>query len=156
MIFALVGTHEQQFDRLVRALDDLDTDEARIVQYGYSTYRPANCAAHKFLPFDDVRRYMEAADVVITHAGTGSVMFALSLGKRPIVAPRYAKFGEHVDDHQLQLVDSLMEDGLVVPYLDGDSLEQRIEEVKSHEQDNRAIEPDQSLVADLKRIIDES
>lgn len=151
----MVGTHEQQFDRLVKALDELDTTEERIVQYGYSGYKPVNCVAHQFLPFEDVRKYMTEASVVITHAGTGSVMFALSLGKRPIVAPRYQKYGEHVDDHQLELVASLDADGLIVPFLDGDSLDTRVQEVLASTQGDRAIEPDHRLVEELQKIINQ-
>ena len=149
----MVGTHEQQFDRLVQVLDELDTQEERIVQFGYSTYKPAHCQAYQFLPFEEVRKYMTEASVVITHAGTGSVMFALSLGKRPIVAPRYQKYGEHVDDHQLELVASLEGDGLIVPYFDGDRLEDRVQEVLASKQGDRAIEPDPRLVEQLQKII---
>ncbi|MEH6591221.1 MAG: glycosyltransferase [Halioglobus sp.] len=156
MIFAMTGTHEQQFDRLVKALDNLKTDEPRIVQFGYSEYKPDNCEAYKFLEFEQVKSYMLDADVVITHSGTGSVMLALSLGKLPIVAPRYARLGEHVDDHQLQLVKTLEADGLVVPYYEGDSLEVRIQEALKHEKSTRKIEPDPRLVADIRAIIDQS
>ena len=154
MIFAMVGTHEQQFDRLLRTLDELDIDEQRIVQYGYSKYEPANCEAYKFLSFDQVKEYMVNAGTIITHAGTGSVMLALSLGKLPIVAPRYRKYREHVDDHQLQMVTTLQQDGLIVPYLDGDSLSERIEEALNHMKSKRRIEPDPRLISELRNIIE--
>ena len=97
---------------------------------------------------------MTDADVVVTHAGTGSVMLALSLGKIPIVAPRYARLGEHVDDHQHQLVEALVESGLVVPWREGESLADRVAEVRSRAQGGRKIEPDPRLVADLRAIIE--
>ena len=153
MIFTMVGTHEQQFDRLVRAVDTLETDEQRIIQYGYSAYEPVSSEAHEFLPFDEVKRYIQDANVVITHSGTGSVMLALSLGKLPIVAPRYKKYGEHIDNHQLQLVQDLEEDGMVVPYYEGDDLNERINEALDKMDTVRKIEPDPRLVAELNRII---
>lgn len=153
MIFTMVGTHEQQFDRLVRSVDLLDTDEQRIIQYGYSTYQPVNAETSEFIPFDEVKRYIQEANIVITHSGTGSVMLSLSLGKLPIVAPRYKKYGEHIDDHQLQLVQDLEADGMVVPYYDGDDLNERINEALEKMESVRKIEPAPELVAELNRII---
>jgi len=149
----MVGTHEQPFNRLVQVVDTLETDEQRIIQYGYSSYTPASSKGYDFLPFDDVKRYIQDADIVITHSGTGSVMLALSLGKLPIVAPRYKKYGEHIDNHQLQLVQGLEEDGMIVPYYDGDDLRERIVEVLGKMETVRRIEPSPELVAELHRII---
>lgn len=154
MIFLMVGTHEQQFDRIVKAVDELEAEEQKIIQYGYSSYRPVNSDGHDFLPFDRVKQHMLDASVIITHAGTGSVMLALSLGRRPIVVPRYKRFGEHIDDHQLQLVETLMEDGLIVPLFEGDDLQGRIHEVRSAGKEHRKIEPDSRLVGELRMIID--
>ena len=149
----MVGTHEQPFDRLVREVDSLKTGERRIIQYGYSTYTPTSSEGSDFLTFDEVKGYIQDADVVITHSGTGSVMLALSLGKLPIVAPRYRKYGEHIDDHQLQLVQGLVEEGMVVPYYDGDDLGKRIAEVLDKMKAVRGIEPAPELISELERII---
>ena len=153
MIFAMVGTHEQQFDRMVRAVDELNTDEKRIIQYGYSEYVPVNAEGYKFLDFDDVKNYMLEASAVITHGGTGSVMLALSLGKIPIVAPRYKQHGEHVDNHQIQLIQALVDDGLIIPFYDGDSMQERIQEAESMTSGARKIEPDERLVSALRDYI---
>ncbi len=106
MIFATVGTHEQPMDRLLRALDTLPdhaapTDEAIVVQSGWCTYVAQRCVTTKLLPFDEVQRLMREARIVVTHGGPASIMQALSHGKVPIVVPRQAAFGEHVDDHQV-------------------------------------------------------
>ena len=47
---------------------------------------------------------MEKANIVITHGGTGAIIGAVKKGKKVIAVPRLAKYGEHVDDHQLQLI----------------------------------------------------
>jgi UDP-N-acetylglucosamine transferase subunit ALG13 len=155
LIFTTVGTHEQQFDRLVKAVDNLDTTHERVVQFGYSTYKTRHCKAEKFLPFEAVRDYILSADVVITHSGTGSVMLALSLGKKPIVAPRYKSLGEHVDDHQLQLAQQLESEDLIVPYYEGDELGARIRQILSGATLSRNIETDVRLIQDLKQYIDQ-
>ncbi|MFK7740403.1 MAG: glycosyltransferase [Planctomycetota bacterium] len=154
MIFVVTGTHEQPFDRLLRAVDGLATAEQRVVQVGNCSYAPQNCDVHEFLAFDAVQQLMREADVVITHAGTGSAMLALSVGKLPVVAPRYACHGEHIDDHQLQLVNALVGDGMAVPYLDGDDLEARIEAARAADAGRRAIQPDRALLDALRGMVD--
>lgn len=55
-----------------------------------------------------------AADVVISHAGVGSALTALRCGKRPILVPREAWRGEHVDDHQIQIATELADRDLAL------------------------------------------
>jgi len=153
LILALVGTHEQPFDRLLRAVDELPTDQRRVVQTGHSAYAPDHCEAHAFLPFEEVKRLMSEASVVITHAGTGTVMLALSLGRKPVVVPRLRRFHEHVDDHQLQLVESLAEDGMVIPWLPGEDLSARVAEAQAATA-TRAIRPADALVEHLAGIVE--
>ena len=44
---------------------------------------------------------MQKADIIITHGGPATFMSAITNGKKPIVVPRQEKFGEHVNDHQV-------------------------------------------------------
>jgi UDP-N-acetylglucosamine transferase subunit ALG13 len=113
MIFVTVGTNETPFDRLVRAVDALDRDDV-FVQYGSSAVRPTRAQGVDFLPFEDLVERVRAADVVVTHAGAGSVLVAIANGKRPIVMPRLHRFGEAVDDHQLWFARRFEEHGLAV------------------------------------------
>ncbi len=105
MIFVTVGTHEQQFDRLIKAVDKLVEDkvitEEVIIQTGYSTYEPKYCKWSKLLPYKDVVKNVEQARIVITHGGPSSFIMPLQIGKTPIVVPRQKKYDEHVNDHQL-------------------------------------------------------
>jgi beta-1,4-N-acetylglucosaminyltransferase len=104
MIFVTVGTNEARFDRLLRAVAELDVDEEVIVQHGHSSpVGPRRAQLVDFLPFDDMVATIRRARIVITHAGVGSIMVALANERRPIVLPRLAANGEAVDDHQLQL-----------------------------------------------------
>lgn len=67
----------------------------------------------EFMPFDEVVATMTRADSVVCHAGVGSIMTALQLGHTPVVLPRLARHGEHVDDHQLDIARRFAERGLV-------------------------------------------
>jgi UDP-N-acetylglucosamine transferase subunit ALG13 len=115
VIVVTVGTHHQPFTRLIRALPSLPSDEL-VVQYGHSPSPPRRSAreAIPFLAYDRLAALMDAADVVVTHAGVGSVLTALRMGHTPIVVPRLERFDEHVDDHQVELTQSLEETGRVI------------------------------------------
>lgn len=104
MIFVTVGTHEQQFNRLIQYIDRLKgsgviTDEV-IMQTGFCTYEPVNCIWSKLLPYHEMQKNIEDARIVITHGGPSSFIAPLQIGKIPIVVPRQKQFGEHVNDHQ--------------------------------------------------------
>ena len=104
MIFVTVGTHEQQFNRLIKAVDDLVADgtikEEVIIQKGYSDYEPKHCKTYRLIGYKDMQKYLDEARIIITHGGPASFMAALERGKTPIVMPRLKRYGEHVNDHQ--------------------------------------------------------
>ena len=103
MIFVTVGTHEQQFNRLIEYMDKwaIENDEEVIIQTGYSTYEPKNCNWQKLFSFQEMCKYVDDARIVITHGGPSSFIAPLQIGKTPIVVPRRYKFNEHVNDHQV-------------------------------------------------------
>lgn len=135
MVFVTVGTHEQPFDRLVRAVDALvadgTLDEEVFVQTGYCTYEPENCGWQRFVPAPEMRERMEEADVVVTHGGPSSFIEAMAAGKVPVVVPRYERYGEHVNDHQKAFVRLVAErQGGIVPVYDVADLAAAIEEAR--------------------------
>lgn len=113
MIFVTVGTHEQPFNRLIMKLDELvaggTIQEEVVIQTGYSTYEPTYCKSLEFLTYQQMWEYVRKARIVITHGGPSSFIMPLQIGKIPIVVPRQAKFGEHVNDRQLDFVNQVAE-----------------------------------------------
>ena len=103
MIFVTVGTHEQQFNRLVEYMDKWAAkhEEDVVIQTGYSTYEPKNCVWQKLFSYQEMSKKVAAARIVITHGGPSSFIAPLQIGKIPIVVPRNHKFGEHVNNHQI-------------------------------------------------------
>lgn len=108
MIFITVGTHEQQFNRLIKEMDDLKGSgaiaEDVVIQIGYSTYEPVNCCWSKFFSYNEMIAKVNQARIVITHGGPASFLMPLQVGKVPIVVPRIHAFNEHVNDHQVEFV----------------------------------------------------
>jgi UDP-N-acetylglucosamine transferase subunit ALG13 len=114
VIFVTVGTDRAPFDRLLNAVEALQTEDEIVVQHGASDVRPANARCVDFLPFDEWVDHVRRADIVITHGGVGSIMVALMNGKRPVVVPRLKRFREAVDDHQQAFGRRFGADGHVV------------------------------------------
>ena len=120
MIFVTVGTHEQPFDRLIKEIDNLKNDgtiqEDVIIQTGFSTYEPKCCKWSKLLPYQQMVKNVEDARIVITHGGPASFIMPLQIGKIPIVVPRQYKYGEHVNDHQVEFARNVAERmGTIIP-----------------------------------------
>lgn len=130
MIFVTLGSQKFQFNRLLKAVDELDTDEEIFAQIGYSDYKPQNYKYEEFLDREEFAAWEQKADIVITHGGTGAIIGAVKKGKKVIAVPRLAKYGEHVDDHQIQLIKQFKDLDLIYACMDGD-LQKALEVVKN-------------------------
>lgn len=130
MIFIVLGSQKFQFNRLLKAVDELKTDEEIFAQIGYSDYKPVNYSYKEFLDRDEFAEVMSKADVVITHGGTGAIIGAVKKKKKVIAVPRLSIFGEHVDDHQIQLIEQFKELDLIYVCEDMD-FEKALEIVKN-------------------------
>lgn len=122
LIFVTVGNAVQGFDRLLMAVEEMKSsilNNADIfVQYGNSRIIPNNCSSVAFMSRDEFDEFIANASIIITHGGEGSIMKCLQAGKRPIVVPRQKIFGEHVNDHQFELVRRLETQDRVVAVYD--------------------------------------
>ena len=116
MIFITLGSQKFQFNRVLKVVDDLvvnGLDDDIFAQIGYSDYKPHYYEYKEFLDREEFDSVMDKADIVITHGGTGAIIGGIKKGKKVIAVPRLAQYGEHVDDHQLQLIGQFEELGLI-------------------------------------------
>lgn len=113
MILVTTGTNEQPFERLIRAVEQLDVREHMVVQHGSCQIAEPRRDWFDFLSFEELTELMREARVVVAHAGIGSIMVARRCGKRPIVVPRRLHHAEAVDDHQLPVARRLHANGIV-------------------------------------------
>lgn len=139
MIFITLGSQKFQFNRLLKAIDDLVEkgvikDEV-FAQTGYSDYLPKYYGYRQFLDREEFLAMETRADVVITHGGTGAIIGAVKNKKKVIAVPRMAKYGEHVDDHQLQLIKQFENQNLILGVMDCEDLEEALRYVREHEFD---------------------
>ena len=127
MIFITLGSQKFQFNRILKEVDRLIEkgviEDDVFAQIGNSDYEPLNYPFKRFLSRDEFAKYQSECSIVITHGGTGAIIGALRKGKKVLAVPRLAKYGEHVDDHQLQLLHQFDEMHLIEACYDIDKLE---------------------------------
>ncbi len=125
-IFVTVGNALVSFDRLLRWVDEAVASIAvpveGVCQHGPSRVRPRALVPRENLSRAEFEIEMDRADVVVCHAGVGTLSDALRRGHRPIVVPRRAAFGEIVNDHQLEIVAALGQEGRIEVAEDAESL----------------------------------
>lgn len=115
MIFAVVGTQEP-FDRLIKSLDEwcnISGCKDMIAQTAFSPYKPLNFKTFDFIPVNEFDEIFKKADLIVGHAGMGTIISALRYCKPIIVMPRLAKYREHRNDHQLSTAISFARLGYV-------------------------------------------
>jgi len=103
MIFVTVGS-QLPFDRLIQTVDHWHAENKSITvfaQIGISNYAPQHIDFCQTMTPDIYHDYLQKANLVIAHAGMGTIISALEFGKTLILMPRLASQGEHRNDHQL-------------------------------------------------------
>lgn len=134
MIFVSVGSQKFQFDRLLKKIDELINnkiiDEPVFAQIGVCNYRPVNYNYVDYMSQENFNKKINECSLLITHAGTGVIVNALKMGKKVIAIPRLAEYGEHVDNHQIQLIQQFDELNFIEPCYNIDELDKKIKIVK--------------------------
>ena len=130
MIFVTLGSQKFQFNRLLieidRLVEEKKINEEVFAQIGYSDYKPKNYKYKEFLDRDEFAEIMSRCNKVITHGGTGAIVGAVKMGKKVIAVPRLAKYGEHVDDHQLQIIEQFTEMNFILGVKEVDEIENKL------------------------------
>jgi UDP-N-acetylglucosamine transferase subunit ALG13 len=152
VIFVTVGNARQGFRRLLEAMDALAGqgawgDETVFLQTGHNEdFKPRHSDYSSFLQADEFQRRLSEADVIVSHGGCGTIMNAFQLGKIPVVMPRRKKYGEHINDHQMQLVTALAEAGRIVPAYETCGLVKSIDEARRCGVSSASDRPSQMLI----------
>lgn len=117
-IFLTVGTQEP-FDRLVRVIDDWadqnGLDIKIYAQIGKAQYLPKNIKFSYHLTEQEFKTCFDNADLIVSHAGIGTIISCLSDGKSILTLPRESRFGEHRNDHQIATTKAFSSFGYIFP-----------------------------------------
>ncbi len=135
MIFVVLGTHELPFDRLLEEIDKLilagKINEEVLVQAGHTKFRSERMEFFDFTTYEHMAELYREANIIITHGGTGSITMGMKMGKKVIAVPRLVKYGEHNDNHQLEIVKQFYQTGHILYWDEPEELWQVMEELKS-------------------------
>jgi UDP-N-acetylglucosamine transferase subunit ALG13 len=129
-IFLTVGKHYMPFNRLLstidRAIDTGIISHKIIAQIGNSTYKPRNFESFSFSERERYEYLMQNCRCMISHAGAGVILEGLQLSKPILLVPRLTKYGEHTNDHQLELCHFLEKNVNVEVAYDSDDIIQGV------------------------------
>lgn len=119
LIFVTVGSRNYPFNRLFKELDKLCEEgiiqDKIFAQIGTSTYIPKHFEYKDFISPEEFLEKINAASFVISHGASGSIMKALNARKKVIAVTRLEKYGEHINDHQIQNNEAFGINGYVLP-----------------------------------------
>ena len=134
MLFVTLGTNDKSFVRLLDAVEacikDGTIQEEVVVQAGYTKFSSSLMRVEASYPQDEFEALLKEARIIITHGGVGTIMTALKLHKPIIGVARLAKYQEHVNDHQIQLLESFEQEGYLIYVKDLEELGEAIKKAK--------------------------
>ncbi|NML17535.1 PssE/Cps14G family polysaccharide biosynthesis glycosyltransferase [Azohydromonas caseinilytica] len=144
MILLTVGSMFP-FDRLVREVDALVAagriGEEVVAQIGDGQYEPCHMPFHRFLSRLEFEALLGQASMLVSHAGAGTIAMALQHHKRLLVVPRLARFGEHVNDHQIATARRFEELQHVLVAYELEQLPERLQALRQFEPRRREASP---------------
>jgi UDP-N-acetylglucosamine transferase subunit ALG13 len=112
-----------------------------------SDFCPSNCKHERFFAMEDFANKVNEAELIISHAGAGTLLHVIQAGRVPVVMPRQKKYEEHIDDHQVELVKALAAEGRVIPAYEPEDLPAAIEEARRR--NTQPVPPPPSRMLDL-------
>ena len=137
MILVMLGTQNNSFHRLLEEIDRLINDgqikEEVVVQSGYTKYESTNMKIFDFISSDELEKLEQQADCIITHGGVGSIIGSIEKNKKVIAVPRLKQYGEHVNDHQLDIVQSFDKLGYIIGITDVSQLGDALQQIETFE-----------------------
>lgn len=159
MIFITLGSQKFQFDRLLKKIDILIKNKIIkgdvFAQIGYSEYKPELYDYKVFLNREEFDEMIEKSEIIITHGGTGTIINAVKKGKKVIGIPRLVEYGEHVDNHQQQIIKQFEECNLIKAVYDLNDLEKVIKNIYDVKF-QKYVSNTQNLILDIEKYIEEN
>lgn len=135
MILITLGTQDKPFYRLLDAvqkqIDNKKIKDKVVVQAGISSdFKSKDMEIFDLIPMDEYDKLITECDVLITHGGVGSIITGIRNNKKVIAAARLKKYGEHVNDHQLQIIENFTDSGYILSLNNFEELDSVLEQIK--------------------------
>ncbi len=134
MILITLGTQDKKFYRLLVAvqklIDNKIIQDEVVVQAGCSSdFKSNDMKIFDLISLDEFDDLIKKCDILITHGGVGSIITGLKNNKKVIAAARLQKYGEHVNDHQLQIIENFSTAGYILSLDNFDELEKVLDKI---------------------------
>lgn len=121
MIFVTVGT-QLPFDRMLDMVSDVVAELSAesgssiecVAQSGDTDKEWANIQKMGSVDTVAFAELLEKADVVISHAGMGTIIQCMSMAKPLVIVPRLSKYGEHRNDHQVDTAQEFASEAIML------------------------------------------
>ena len=137
MTLVILGTQDKSFDRLLRMVEkEIKNNNLKgevIVQAGQTKFKSKYMEIFDLIPITKFNKLIKEADLVITHGGVGSIIQALKHNKKVIAVPRLARYKEHENDHQIQIVEEFTKNGYILSAKNTKELNKALEDVNKFE-----------------------
>lgn len=137
MILVCLGTQDRTFERLLtmveKCIDDGIINEEVVCQIGCSKYSGEKLKCFEYCSSDEMEALIDKCSFVITHGGTGTIVTALKKHKKVIAVNRLAKYHEHTDDHQIQIISQFVDTGYILSCFEEEDLGEKIKALASFE-----------------------
>lgn len=134
MVLVILGTQDKEFPRLLEAVEKEikkgNIKDKVIVQAGQTKYESDNMEILDLVSAPEFDKLIDDADIIITHGGVGSILNGIKKGKKIIAAARLAKYKEHHNDHQKQIIKEFADQGYLLELKDFNKLDKMLEKVK--------------------------
>ena len=155
MILVTLGTQDKPFNRLLDAvqkeIDKGNIKDRVVVQAGCTKYESKDMEVFDLIPMDEFDRLLDECDLLITHGGVGTIIGGLKRDKKVIAIPRLEKYGEHVNDHQIQIINNFNKEGYIIGVEDLNELDKALTKSKKFKPNKYTSNRDKmiELVSDL-------
>ncbi len=159
MILVTLGTQDKPFTRLLdavlREIEKGNIKDEVIVQAGCTKYETDKMKIFDLIPMEEFDTLMKKCDLLITHGGVGSIITGLKCNKKVIAVPRLAKYGEHVNDHQKQIIEKFSDNGNIIGIENLDDLGEALKKVKKFKPKKYKSNTN-NMISLIEKIIDEN
>ena len=139
MIFVTLGTQDKEFKRLLIEVEKLIKNnkitEPVIAQIGNTKFNTnldkSKMHLIEFTTQREMQEIIENANLIITHGGVATIIEGLNKGKKIIAVPRLKEYKEHVNNHQLQIIENFSNSGYIIGTSGVHDIEQALEKAKN-------------------------
>lgn len=118
MTLVILGTQDKTFERMLEGIEKQikkgNLNDEVIVQAGSTKFESENMQIFDLIPMNKFNNLIKTADLIITHGGVGSILSGLRNNKKVIAIPRLAEYGEHENNHQLEIIEEFTKMGYIL------------------------------------------